>query len=87
MQVARMCVACLRLGHTQQVIQGAVVLAKQKEWEVLLMGLDCIADIGAEDEAAVIRDALAGESQETLLNWLKTVNCSSMHPAGVVEPV
>ena len=61
-QVARMCVACLQFGHTQQVIQGGTVLAKQGDWQILLIGLDYMADIGAEDEAAMLRSALAGKN-------------------------
>lgn len=59
-QVAKMCVACLHLGHKHQVIEMGAVLAKQRDWHVLRKTGDCLGEIGAKEEAANLRAALAG---------------------------
>ena len=63
-QVAKMTVANMRLGHKRQLVYACDVLAKQKDFDVLLDINRCLLKIGAEKEAAKINAALAGETSQ-----------------------
>ncbi len=41
------------------------VLAKQRDWDVLLKTGRCLVDIGAKEDAANLRAALAGDLHST----------------------
>ena len=64
-----MCLACMDLGHRHQVIQIGSVLAKQRDWDVLLKTGRCLADLGAKEEAANLRAALAGYNRFGSLSY------------------